>query len=419
MIIVLSDSHARSFAFIQNVLPVFIGAAGFNNFNNDKNSASYFAKVDSMLHAVEKEDLVVVNFGSGLRHHNLKNMDLKPLVDATVSRFSSLCEHIIQKTGCDLFIIPPIPPVLNGEPTDKQLVEARLVKEVTRHLSEDSATRVVSLPEAFLVSVDGASYLRNEFSFDFIHIDQFVAASIVRSVTGKAAVRRDADSKLRYVAEYISSAGPIKVHGDLDESDLEMKAGSELDINRLAEKTRYFDGAVKKLSVYLGSTSTALVVNPGEGWPIEKLRKHLGIDTVEHSFSHSNALTQELGFLSKLFGFKSSFISVDKDLETDDEYDLVILQEAEFMNRKDKALLIGRLLKLGRTLVIDSINRDADLKLIARVDSTVLPQIAHQLGERSLLLIDRDASPGVGAIRTARLEISIKHFIGKILRRLI
>ena len=64
-IIVIGDSHVRSFSFNQNFIPMFIGPAAFNNFLTEKNTNTVISKLTELLLRIKLKPIKVLLLLSG------------------------------------------------------------------------------------------------------------------------------------------------------------------------------------------------------------------------------------------------------------------------------------------------------------------------------------------------------------------
>ncbi|MDC0906597.1 hypothetical protein OAS81_04520 [Gammaproteobacteria bacterium] len=404
MIYVFSDSHARSFAFLRGVVPVFVGPAGFNNFNTDINSKTFNLKTLAVLEFLASNDVVLINFGSGLRHHDTDLEHFGTYANDVVKRFCDFINTITDSFSGLVVCTGPTPPGSREKYTDKVIVEAKLVERVGVML-EAALERVcyINFPSDAIAVDQGLRFLSNNQMFDSIHINQYLAQKIVNDLPSVQASFRNADQYLRYVSSIETPAGLVKIHGDITPSDLEVRKGSELFLPNLLKETALISDALEKLFIEGSGVKRILFLNPAEGWPVVLAKKYWRSAEIDITYTHSDELKSERSFIFNLSGLSANLLQLNQILDQGNKssYDFIVFCESEYMNRKDKVDLLKALLRHTDKLLFRSSNIGNDKKSVSRLTGSPVSLWAGE-DKKCYLQVSSDSSN-----RVLRLESNL------------
>jgi hypothetical protein len=420
MIYVFSDSHARSFAFLRGVVPVFVGPAGFNNFNTDANSKTFSLKTLDILDSLASNDVVLINFGSGLRHHDTDLECFGTYANDVVKRFCDFIDTLTDSFSGLVACVGPTPPISRDKYADKVIVEAKLVERVGVML-EAAIERVhyINFPSDAIVVDKGLRFLTNDQSFDSIHIDQYLAQNIVNDLPSVQVGFRNADHYLRYVSSIETPAGLVKIHGDITPSDLEVRKGSELYIPTLVKETALISDTLKKLFTDVSGVKRILFLNPAEGWPVVLAKEYWRSAEIDIIYTHADELKSERSFIFNLFGISANVLQLSETLDQGNKlsYDFIVFCESEYMNRKDKADLLKALLSHTDKLLFRSSNIDNDKKIVSRLTGSPVFLWAGE-DQKCYLMVSTDSSDSVSRLESSLVFVrKTKLFFRRILRR--
>ena len=223
MIYLIGDSQIRSFSFVKEIVPLFLGPSKANNFNNKKNTEKTVRKILGLISNLDRNDKVIVFLGSGHRYSAFFETPTNENLTDLLAQFEQGMGAIADSCSCHIELLTPAPPTRVFSHLYEPWV--RLENGLLSSFERKERIRIHSFGQI----LDVKNPLDGDSVFDEIHISASTALAVTRGLLADD-IGVDA---WRYceTIKGCRTAGSAKIVGDIPYVDLDISLDDTLNFS--------------------------------------------------------------------------------------------------------------------------------------------------------------------------------------------
>ena len=306
-IIIIGDSHVRSFGYCNDLLPLFIGPAAFNNFLTEESSNRVRAKILELLEPFSDDKINLLLFFNGDVEHVKRKSDGVcqsefEILNKSVNRYFELIDHIRVYFKRVNLMISSVAPGFTEVYREYQNHYNRQLN----NYCELNGVSFININDK--ITEDG--FVKYPYYSDFVHVSYRAVYEYhkgIKQFVPDLPVFID-DYKWSYIYELDTSKGPFKIWGGINKEDLEVRNYEKLPLSSFSVKSNALSKSVTDIVNFINNKEEGLkytVLNCKEGFlAFEILKKHKvvvnGIDFEKRNIQNGI----NLAFLAKTENFK-------------------------------------------------------------------------------------------------------------------
>jgi len=294
VIYIVGNSNIRSFCFIKEVVPLFLGPQRINNFNNIKNTERTAKKILGLISNLDRNDKVIVFLG--YRYSVFSEDPSDENLCELLSLFEYGLKAIADNSVCKVELITPAAPTKLYENDFKLWVRLdhglQSLFRGSKRIKVHSFAKLLNIKEP----LDGDTI------FDEIHISGSTALAIVRGI-----LNDDIGIEAWRYSETVSGSfkgSTAKIVGDIPYYDLDIKFYETLNFSVHYQDSlavEFFASHISKL--FKGNNKNSIIIlEEGEGFITRYFIKHMPNSNIISIYRNANTMKKALA-VNKICGF--------------------------------------------------------------------------------------------------------------------
>jgi hypothetical protein len=372
-IYILGDSHIRAFSFANQIMPIFIGPAAFNNFLSERNALMVINKIDHLICSLESDlkELILIISGDVIhvsRKSEGKEKDLIKL-DAAIKRYSEFIDKFHVSYPNVKLVVGAVFPGC----TDMYLQYELYYNERLQNICHNVAVPFINVNT--VITTDGK--LDFPFKADFAHVNYRVVKPFLELLSENINANLEDrcyynDFRWEYVYNIETKVGPLKIWGDIYRDQLILEEEQILLLSEFQKRSLEYVSALTGIMDFVGdklTLSSYTVGNCKEGFLVFEIKKILDVDV--NGFDLNLTRIERAEQLKKLYNLNSvQFCEYTSD---NFEFNKVIIDfEIYRLNSDLKQILFNKYFENGDCCFIRSVSFKSDKRMLEKAGFKVV-----------------------------------------------
>ena len=388
---IIGDSQVRSFSYLGNVTPLFIGPSRLNNFNTDKLRIITQEKIIRSIKYLDALDQVVIFTGSGYRYSDYFKSHSKRDLSLFCDLFFSAIIYLRKNCSADLAFVGPVPPTaVSGIDF---AIWLNLNESLLSYSNRYSFVNYNCCSK--LIGQNEPTPLNEYEAFDETHISSTAAFRICENLSENS--RGPYWSEHKYVESIRDDElGEVKVMGNITHGDMEISELDTINFHTLHHETSVVELFIREIidSIDAKYRPSLCIIEESEGFISRAISKHLK-DIRIHRVFRNNLKWKKAKKIDKLMDmeFRDFYLS-DDELYLN-HYDIIIVDGFEKIRDEWKKELL-KILTSSKQFFI--------LTKTAKKDSVYF---ARKLGEK----VKQRENSDINKIQSKVMLTNCEHFL--------